>query len=174
MKKNSEKIWQNPWVIGIGTLIIGTLILNGIDWLVGTKIISSALTFLSYIFSFIIWSFDVQLWSMVLIVTISFLAGSVWVKFKMGLLKNAKENKPEFLKYTSDEFDGVLYKWEYHKSFDDKYSPSDFTPYCPKDNAILHHGKCLICKRYFGHQITSDGELEKLVIYKIQNDLIPK
>gem|GEM_PF-3211229 len=177
MSKESKKsFWQNRWVVGTGSIVIGTAILKILDWLSGTQLVNFLWNFIKSIFlgafSFVGWTFEIPIWG----ITLIFLSGIgllfIWAWFNNKIEELNSEQEPKFLNYTEDEFDNILYKWEYELNYDDKYSPTNFTPFCPDDNCILHYGKCPICNRNFNRYFKDNSELEKIVIHKIQNDLI--
>lgn len=165
---------KNPWTIGIGTAILSVILLRILDKIAYTKSLFGLWGITKGIILFFDKKYVVSLWFLILISFSVFLFFVLYFYLKSLLSKEIKNsNEPFFLNYTSDNFDGVLYKWRYFKNYNDKYSSTDYVAYCPKDNCILLHNTCSICHKYFSH-IHNNSKLEVLIGYKIENNLFQK
>ncbi|WP_343705892.1 hypothetical protein [Flavobacterium sp.] len=164
---------KNPWTIGIGTAILSVILMRILDKIADTKLLFGLWTIIKKIILFFDKKYVVSLWFLILISFSAFLIVVLYFYLK-SLFSNEKENinDPFFLNYTSDNFDGVLYKWRYFKNYD-KYSSTDYMAYCPKDNCILLHNRCSICGTYFTN-IHDNSKLAVLIGHKIENNLFQK
>ncbi|TDO25753.1 hypothetical protein [Sediminibacterium goheungense] len=181
-KRKNNSFWNNNWTVGTGTAIISVLILRIIDSTADTKILNSTWRFIKALFInlslFFQRTFTIPTWGLILIAFsgLGLLILVLWIGSLFN--KNDKDTTTselpvEFLKYKSDTFDNLLYKWEYIKDYDGKYDIVNFTPYCPKDNCILHYSRCPICNTYF-LKIKEKEELRILVRHRIENNLYPR
>lgn len=169
-----RKFLKNPWTIGIGTAILSVILMRILDKIADTKLLFGLWNIIKKIILFFDKKYVVSLWFLILISFSVFLIFVLYFYLKSLLSKEIEEiNDPNFLNYTSDNFDGVLYKWGYFKNYDDKYSSTDYVAYCPKDNCILLHNRCSICDKYFT-EIHSKSKLEVLIGHKIENNLFQK
>lgn len=166
--KTHKKFWYNPWTVAIGSLIIGSLLLNWLtDW--GKVLIEyCARLFLSLV-DIITITIPIPIWGVLIILFVFWLL--VKDRFNTYIQKEAQNiTIPSFYKYRSDVFEDVLYKWNYERDYEGKFSVIDITPFCPKDNCQLSRwNDCAICFRSFN--IKDEGEVRILIRHKIDNKL---
>lgn len=147
-----KKIVKNPWVLGIGTTVIGGVILSFVlDWVKGTDWLSTFKAVINFIVKVIVsfLNFELKVWWLLIAVVLIILG-----MFVIAKVSNAKpENeKPSFLTYTKDSVLGYTWEWEYMKGYDGKYSISNLRPVCSKCGMILKQSgmyglqmECLRC-----------------------------
>lgn len=138
MKSFLLKIWKDP----VGSNVISGIIILGITslgaWLWGTfllgewqwGILPQAKAVLQFIFS--LFTLSIPVWVIILVLTLG-----IGINRAIGLLLS--ESKPQFLTYRSDHILGVDWYWEYSEPgfYNDKYTPTNLTPRCPKCNSAL-------------------------------------
>lgn len=169
-----KKFLKNPWTIGIGTPILSIILMRILDKIANTNLLLGLWNFIKKIITFFDEKYIVSLWFLILLSFSVFLIFIIYYFIKSFFIKETAElQELNFLNYTSDNFDGVLYKWRYFKNYDNKYSSTDFVAYCPKDNCILLHNTCSICNKHFLH-VKDRSQLEVLIGHKIENNLFPK
>lgn len=158
-----KKLIKNQWVLGIGTTVIGGVLLsfvmdwiNKVNWLSTLK---AALQFIGHaIVAFL--NFELKVWWILVALALLFVALVIYVKF----LDTKQESTPiPFLSYTSDSLLGFTWEWEYTKNYEGKYTISNLHPICSKCGMTLRQGgsyglqmKCLRCN------ITKDWKSECL------------
>lgn len=147
-----RKFFKNSWILGIGTTVIGGVLLsflldwiNGVDWLCTLKaaigfIIKAIISFLNY---------ELKVWW--LLIAVALIIVGLFVVAKVFDVK-AKNEKPSFLTYTKDSVLGYSWEWEYTKEYDGKYRIINLRPVCEKCGMILRQSgaygqqmKCLRC-----------------------------
>lgn len=163
-----KRFTKNPWVLGIGTTVIGGILLsfvldliNGVDWLSTLKavlkfIIDAIIAFLN---------FELKVWWVLVAIALLVIILIIITKFL-----DAKENytpKP-FMSYTKDFIMGFNWEWEYRKTYEGNYTISNLHPVCSKCGMILKQSgmykqemKCLRCntaKKWEDHYLT-DAQL---------------
>ena len=152
-----KKFTQNPWVIGIGTCVIGTVIstsvvdwIKGIDWLSTLKVVIKFLA--NAVIAFL--NFDIKVWWLLV-----FIGVGVLVLFVIAKIQDAKsiDDTPAFLSYTRDTVLGFAWEWEYTKTYEGKYTISNLHPVCSECGMILKQDgalrlgmKCLRCDKRLG------------------------
>jgi len=131
-----RKVLLNPWVIGIGAILLA-------DMLMGIGIPHFMLTAILTAFRFIqkVLGFKVAIWQIApaLLILAPLLC---WPRRR-------KSNPPIFLGYISDTFDRIPYRWEYSYA-GNQYRIGRIAPYCPTcgDCQIVER-QCPICKEVF-------------------------
>ncbi len=164
----NKNLWNNPWIVGIGTLVIGTFILDLLtDWV--KNLLDFVQKIIVSLFELINESISMPIWVILIILFVLFLL----IKTKLSsIIKNEAKsiiNYP-FLKYTSDKFGDSLYRWSYEKNNEDKYVITNITAFCPHDNCRLTYwGVCPICSQNYNRK--NDSEINILIIHKIDNNL---
>ena len=127
-----EKFIKNPWVLGIGTTVIGGVLLsfvmdwiNKVDWLSTLKV---ALKFIgNAVVSFL--NFELKVWWVLVILVLFFTALLIYAK----ILDIKQKDAPiSFLSYKKDFMLGYDWEWEYQKTYDGKYTISNLHPVCDK------------------------------------------
>lgn len=107
MEKNKEKkFWKNPWVVGIGLLLISVVL----DLLIKTNVFSSAWTALKWIGSLIVSDYLIPGWVLVILILFAlFGLYTLFVRFR-------SEEEPDFYKYKEDNFNEAIWRWEYNNN----------------------------------------------------------
>lgn len=147
-----KKFMKNPWVVGIGTTVISSLLLtlindwiNKVDWLTTLKAVlrfigNAIVTFLN---------FELKVWWLLVALALLFAALLIYVI----ILDTKQKNIPiPFLSYTTDSALGYTWEWEYRKTSDGRYTINNLHPVCSRCGMILKQGgmygwemKCLRC-----------------------------
>ena len=106
-----KKFIKNPWVLGIGTTVIGGVLLSfALDWIKGVDWLSTLRTVISHIVNAIVvfLNFELKVWW--LLVAIALLAGTLIVVSR--ILDAKKKSTPlHFLSYTKDSILGYVWEW---------------------------------------------------------------
>ena len=159
-----KKFLNNPWVIAIGSTVVGGVLLtlvndwiNEIDWLSTLK---AVLRFIgNMIIAFL--NFELKVWWV--LVTIAFL-GAAFVIFILILSKKTETTPVPFLSYRKDSVLGYTWEWDYEKIYDGNYTITNLHPICSKcgmrlkqDGAYGLSMECLRCG------ISKKWELDYLV-----------
>jgi hypothetical protein len=110
-----KKWTKNPWVLGIGTTVIGGVLLslaldwiNGVDWLSTTStvmrfILNAAIAFLN---------FKIKVWWLLIVIAVIVIALFIVAKISDVY---SKDVTPTFLHYTKDNVLGFSWEWDYSK-----------------------------------------------------------
>ena len=117
-----KKFFKNPWILGIGTTVIGGIALSFIlDWIKGVDWLSTLKAVVNFIVNVIVTflNFELKVWWILIAVALIIL-----VLFFIAKYYDAKSQneKPSFLSYTKDSVLGYTWEWEYSKGYDGKYS----------------------------------------------------
>lgn len=178
---NKKKSLQNPWVIGTGTAILGVIGIRVLDSIIGTNIIGKTINLVGAIFTtignFFTLRFEVSLWVLILfpILAIGLIVLIVWLIISIENKNNPNENtNSNWLNYTEDVWDDVLYRWNYIKNFSEKYDIIEISHYCPKCRCAIVDNRCPICKNWFGKGFKSNTEIKALISHKIETEIINK
>jgi hypothetical protein len=175
VNKNLSKFLKNPWTIGVGTTIISVFVLKIIDKIAGTSSIKYLYIFFNQTISFFKTEYSFPLWLLILLSFSVFLFFIGYYYLKSVFINNNESgiNEPDFINYTSENFNGVVYKWRYIKNYENKFSAVDYMAYCPKDNCVLINDTCPICEKYYSH-VKDNIELQVLIGHRIENNLYNK
>ena len=162
--KKKNAILFNPWLIGIGSSVFGVLLLRLIDFLTGSKILSSIWKFIKSIIVYFVRFFNQEFqWKLYGLIFL-FLSGpliGICILWIISKIKDAnKETLPDWIDYTKDTFDNIIYKWIYRKQYDGSYMIDNITAYCPKCECQLINEKCPNCKSVFFGESKHDFILE--------------
>ncbi len=130
-------------------------------------------------------SYSIKLYPLILITVIIIL---IWYGYKR--LKNRTitehitlniDSDPDWKTYTKDVFDGIQYRWEYlFEHSNKKYRITNINPYCNDCSCLLVQGNCPNCKASYGttwgseYILKQSGEVEALIIHRIENNLYKK
>lgn len=150
--KYIKKILKNPWTLGIGTTLIGGILLSlitdrikGVNWL--STMTYAVQIVVNAIIAFM--NFEVKVWHIVSVILVLFVILSLFVKVLQDKEKNSRIS---FLDYTTDFYSGFSWKWTYSKNWEGKYEITDLHPICSKcgmalkqDGAWGDQMKCLRC-----------------------------
>jgi len=162
--KKKYNLLFNPWIITIGSVLIIRLI----DFLTGSNIWEWLKAILVGIHVFFSQKFEWTPYGLILL----FISGpAIGILFFWIIAKfqNAKEDSlPDWLKYTRDTFDGIVYKWEYVKDYEGKYDIENIIPYCPNCECQLIGEDCPNCKNSYYRKIKSNHKLEVLIRHRIK------
>jgi len=165
-------IFKNPWFIGIGSSVLGVFVIRLIDFLTGSKILLTVWNLIKFIIitilSFFNREFHLKLYALILIFLSGPLIGILLLWFISKIQDTKKESLPPWLQYKEDIFDGIIYKWNYEKSYNGKYIINDIRAYCPNCKCQIVYEKCPNCKSLFYGQIKPTYELEPLIIHRIE------
>lgn len=163
-----KKFIKNTWILGIGTTVIGGVLLsfvmdwiNKVDWLSTLK---AVLHFIgNAIVSFL--NFELKVWWVLVVFAILIAALLIYAKILDAKQKDAPIS---FLGYTKDSMLGYDWEWEYQKNYDGKYTISNLHPVCTKCGMRLKQSgmygwqmNCLRCnttKQWEEHYLT-DAQL---------------
>ena len=132
-----KKFVRNPWFLGIGTTVVGGVILSFVlDWIKGVDLLSTLKTVLNFIGDFIVscLNFELKVWWLLIAVALIILGLFVMAKVSKVKHQNAP---PFFLTYKKDFLLGYTWEWEYTKGYDGKYSISNLHPICSECEMIL-------------------------------------
>ena len=147
-----KKFVKNPWILGIGTTVIGgvllTSVLDGIkrvEWLstfkLVIKFIVSALT------AFL--NLELKVWCVLVAAVCIFV---VLLIISKALDAKTKNSALDFLNYTTDSLLGYTWEWEYIEVPNGKYTINNLHPVCSECRMVLKQGgmygtemKCLRC-----------------------------
>jgi hypothetical protein len=136
-----KSILKNPWVVGLGLIIIGSFV----DKIGDFQVLSWMWKQIKFFFTF---SFPIKLWFFVLIVLL-LVSVTLFLFFSFKeiksllnkiLPKEPEQKIPDYVEeYTEETFEDVLYKWTWVESTNLKfpYTPYQIESFCPKCNCKL-------------------------------------
>lgn len=110
-----KKFIKNPWTLGIGTTVIGGVLLSFVmDWINKVDWLSTLKTVLKFIGNAIVdfLNFELKVWWMLVVLVLLFAALLIYVKI---LDTKQKDTPIPFLSYTKDSMLGLSWEWEYRK-----------------------------------------------------------
>ena len=148
-----KKFLKNPWVLAIGSTVIGGVLLSFVlDWIKGVDWLSTLKTAADFIVNAIVafLNFELKVWWVLVAIALLFVALIIYAKI---LDAKEKSNPIPFLSYTKDSALGYTWEWEYRKTYDGKYTITNLRPICSNCGMILRQGhtvygmemKCLRC-----------------------------
>lgn len=182
MKNRIRAFLSNQWTIGIATGFISSLIfyyvLRLADSNKGSSIINTIWGYICFIPNLFTARYNLPLFALILLflsgIAIFFLI--TWIIISKKTIEN---NSPDWLPYTEDTFDGIIYRWEYGLNRNNKYEILKIQPHCPKCKCSILVNKCPNCKQIYDSgflhlannrnmpKIKSSEEIETLIKYKI-------
>lgn len=170
--KKKGNLLLNPWLIGIGSSVFGVLSIRIIDYLTGSIILPTIWNFIIFIFNNVITFVNLEFhWKLYALISL-FLSGPLIGLFVIWIISEIQDSKsaptPEWLMYRKDNFDGVIYKWDYEKDYNDKYEVSNLTAYCSNCECQLVDQRCPNCKSEFHSQLRPSYEIVPLIIHRIE------
>ena len=148
-----KKFIKNPWVIAVGSTVIGGVLLSFVlDWIKGVDWLSTLKVVIKFIANIIVTflNFELKVWWVLVAIALLFVALIIYSK----ILDTKEKNNPiSFLSYTKDFAVGYTWEWEYRKTNYGKYTISNLHPVCSKCGMILKQGytgygmemQCLRC-----------------------------
>lgn len=159
-----KKFLKNPWVLAIGSTVIGGVLLSFVlDWIKGVDWLSTLKTVVNFIINAVVafLNFELKVWWVLVAIALLFAALIIYSKI---LDAKQKDTPIPFLTYTKDSMLGYAWEWEYQKTYDGKYSIANLHPVCSKCGMILKQGgsfgmemQCLRCnttKKWEYHYLT--------------------
>jgi hypothetical protein len=162
--KKKYKLFSNPWVIAVGSVLVIRLI----DFLTGSNIWEWLKNILVGIHVFFSQKFEWTPYGLILL----FISGPaigiliIWIILKF---QNTQDDSlPDWLKYKRDTFDGIVYKWEYVENYEGRYDIKNIIPYCPNCECQLIDEDCPNCKNSYHRETKSDYELKTLIRYRVE------
>ena len=124
-----KRFTKNPWTLGIGTTVVGGVLLSFVmDWINKVDWLSTLKTVLKFIGNAIVafLNFELKVWWVLVVLVLLFAALLIYVKI---LDIKQKDTPIPFLSYTKDSMLGLSWEWEYRKTYDGKYTISKATPH---------------------------------------------
>ncbi|MEW6556462.1 MAG: hypothetical protein AB1349_03805 [Elusimicrobiota bacterium] len=165
------KIIRNKYfitfVVGIFATAGGNLVSTYIfDFNFIKSLLNFIVTLVVYIYLFFTQKFTLPLWKTILF--FDFFPLLIFIIFVgIMLFKNKKSEKLDWYNYTKDVFYKVCWHWKY---IDNKIC--NLTPHCPKCDCELNQGYTYECPnpdcKYRNSDLEDEGNIEKLIIHKIQ------
>ncbi len=148
-----KKFVKNPWVLGIGTTVIGGVLLSFVlDWIKDVEWLSTLKDVVDFVVDVIVvfLNFELKVWWV--LVAVALIVVALIIISKVLDTKEKSVSIP-FLNYTKDSVLGFTWEWEYRKTYDGKYTITNLHPVCSKCGMVLKQDhtaygvemKCLRC-----------------------------
>lgn len=147
-----KKYVNNPWMLGIGTTVIGGVLLSFVmDWINKVDWLSTLKAVISFIAKAVIafLNYELKVWWVLVAIAVLFVLLVIYVKI---LDAKPNSNPTAFLSYRTDFVLGYSWEWDYEKSYDGKYTISNLHPVCSECGMRLKRGgpyglamECLRC-----------------------------
>ena len=165
-----KKFFKSPWTLGIGTTVIGGVILSIIlDLIKDVSILSTMKSFFIFIWNCIVafLTFEIKVWW--LLIAIAIIVAVLWVISKCY---DAKEDndKSSFLNYTQDYLLGYSWEWTWEKNWEGKYGVENLHPVCTKCKTTLlptgnfyNQSKCPRCNTILNYNSSIESEVLVLI-----------
>lgn len=151
-----KKILKNSWVLGIGTTVVGGVIVSLIvDAIQGINVLSTLKNVLLCIGNSILYFLNIRLkiWWILIAILIIVLALFLYAKY---LDNKDKSDTTEFLKYTRDTLFDHTWEWSYERDWYGQYSISNLHPVCAQCGMNLRDEmsfgrqmKCVRCNKLY-------------------------
>lgn len=127
-----KKFFKNPWTIGVGTTVIGGVVLSIVlDLIKKISILSTLKDVIIFIRNCLVafLTFEIKVWW--LMVAVAVIVAILWIIAKYS---NAQENlnQSNFLNYTQDSLLGHTWEWTWKKNWEGKYEIEELYPICNK------------------------------------------
>jgi hypothetical protein len=169
-----KRLFKNNWAIGIGTGVLATLFLRGIDklfindffwdWIKGV---------FNTIGDFFSTEYSVKLYFLILL-PILFVAVIICIILLLSKIKDkgGVSIYPEWKGYTKDVFGDLQYRWQYD-FFGKSYDIKNLQKFCNKCSCHLVDERCPVCRTNYsyGHQYPSRQEVLALIARNIDTGL---
>jgi hypothetical protein len=149
-----KKFVKNPWVLAIGSTVIGGVLLSFVlDWIKGVDWLSTLKAVANFTVNAIvaILNFELKVWWVLVGIGLSI---TVLIIYVMIQDKKSRRNPAPFLSYTKDSMLGYTWEWGYEKTYTGNYTISNLHPVCSKCGMILKQGgvyglqmECLRCNK---------------------------
>lgn len=170
MSKKAKELLKNPWVIGVGTIIIAQIIF----WIFNLNLIKGIIIFLIHltelIYKLLASSIVLPAWAFILCI----LAIPIIVILISVLTPKKKEPDPFPYDYRKDQFDGIVWRWTYHPNkYTKRIDIENLVPFCPKCDCQLgiYGGGYLSCPNcgFEEHNYgKSESDLKMLIYHQIR------
>lgn len=167
-----KKFFKSPWTLGIGTTVIGGVILSIIlDLIKDVSILSTMKSFFVFIWNAIVsfLTFEIKVWW--LLIAIAVIVAVLWVVAKCYDTKE-DNNKSSFLSYTQDYLLGYSWEWTWEKNWEGKYGVENLHPVCTKCKTPLlptsnfyNQSKCPRCNTILNYNSSIETEVLVLIYY---------
>lgn len=171
MKESTKKNFIALFIGGIVCPVIASSIYGFIS---KAPFWSGLLSVLIWIYNLMICILDVDLKLWWILST--FVLGMIIMKLWPNNERDKTKEHQLFTKYTQDRFNGVLWRWEWHKS-NRGWRVVDLKPYCSKDDTPLYVSesifnleyKCPRCKQNYSFPlIMEENEVEILILDNVR------
>jgi hypothetical protein len=111
-------------------------------------------------------NFEWRLYQLILLFISAPVIG-LFVLWLVSKLQGVKEElKPDWFSYKQDNFDNVVYRWEWLKAFDGKYHVNNIVRHCSKCECYLVNDSCPNCKSTYYGVLKPDYEVEALILHR--------
>ena len=161
---------------GVGTVIITVVATLISDWIKGDSAFSLFKNILAWIYDKMFIS--VPLWSLLVVSIVSVLSCYATIRTKRHNRENLRKwtppPVPDFIKYTTKIYDGILWEWQWER-YNGSWRINDLHPCCPKDGTRLTMDfQCPRCdKYYFNVQRCSMEKLCLLIEDDVKKGIYP-
>lgn len=165
-----KKFFKSPWTLGIGTTVIGGVILSIVlDLIKQVSILSTMTSFFVSAGKFIVTflNFEIKVWW--LLIAIVVFVAILWIIKRCYI---AKENNSQlsFLNYTQDYLLGYSWEWTWEKNWEGKYGVENLHPVCTKCKTPLlptgnfyNQSKCPRCNTILDYNSSIESEVLVLI-----------
>ena len=161
MKKGIIKFFKSQWAIKIGSGVIVGIILLVLNKIFDILNFSAILNFFRLKLSY-----EIQVWLILLVVTVVLLA--IWV-----IKKITKEAPPVFINYTEDCFFKWKWSWRYQIS-ENEFKVINLNPHCPNCDTpmikcfdMIERYRCPMCD-YRAVQSEDPYDIEHIIGHKVE------
>lgn len=177
--KSTKSFFYNPWTILVAGLIgtptvdylTGANILPTIwNWLIGLNEYTKLFLNTKYewpLYNFIL--FFLLLLTLALFIYSMIRHGSSIVQYGTSKTKAMQPNTPEWIKYTEESFNEVIYRWEF-AHYNQKWHIINIVPFCQYCDCQIIQGDCPSCGTSFDYKLKEDPKLIALIQQRIRNN----
>lgn len=177
-----RKIFKNPWVIGIGTAIFGSLFSFLIDILKGKAVFSTLWGVLLSSWNFIlsVLNFRLKVWWVIVGIAVVFAVLCMIAKYNEKKNEFDERSAPQFLCYTKDRIQGWNWEWNWRKNYYDKYEIDELHPVCEDcgsplvDGANYYSYECVRCRKRYTESMPDYRNIKIFIIDSVNRNLFPK
>ena len=173
-----KRLFKNNWAIGIGTGVLATLVLRGIDKLFINDFFWDWIKdVFSSIGNFFNTDYTVKLYFLILL-PILVIAAIIGVFLLAAMWDGKKDNvstDPTWVNYTKDVFGDLQYRWQY-TFLSNSYDIKNLQKFCNRCSCHLVDDRCPVCRTNYsyGHQHPSRQEVLALIARNIDTGLYKK
>ena len=165
-----KKFLKSSWAIGIGTTVIGGVLLSIVlDLIQNVSILSTLKSVFVFIWNCIIsfLTFEIKVWWLLIAIAVIFFV--LWIISKCYDAK-ADDDKSSFLRYTQDDISGYSWEWTWEKNWEGKYKVEHLHPICTQCKTPLvstgnyyGHLKCPRCNALLNYNSSIETEVLVLI-----------